>query len=654
MSSIPNGGAAIPVTADLSAAYAQLNAFRSAASQPVSVPFTGASAATGATPFVGSTGFSPSTFGSPGATPFTQNPTLVALSGLQQASSGGIPGGFGAGSAYQIFQNSSASSGFGGSGGGASLSQSAAQMQSAAQTMLQAAQVIASGGGGGGSGLVDDEAGGGGGGGAGGGGGRRSRLLSTGRLTRFATAGFAVIEGIRLAEQYGQLQTQNELSDYKFGAGSVGASTAKFRSQYEFTKSIPLAGLFGLLPSFNGSGDNLQTAAAKKAQDVEDSEKFRSSQYDSYGQIDRAVTRTAATTRAAQALGIGPGDVRSQQGLRDQYINSVAQGKDAVADLRRRSLNTALSETDRGILRTQATNLENQNGAQNAAARSLLDAQIRELKINTGFAVRSNAVQAYADQIRGRGYETDRERQDVFAKETFIERDRIFHSQGLLAASAYTDRRRDEFNADSADISFNIKQRDAGTESNRFRLKDRPLDASLLDIRISRDKELRISKNEDDRTSINNNSAVESQLASRDFNRQTSIERLRINNDTQRLQTLNNLNVDPLTRRAQAAGQDIYNSALQDSIQATIQGRGSLVPNIISNAREQINNRQVNTLDSIKAEEVDPTRQSLNGAGTEDLNSILTSYKDALDKLPDIAKAVADLLKAVQLITGSN
>lgn len=185
-----------------------------------------------------------STFGSPGACPYTPNATLAALGG--QSASGGLQ-----------------------------IPQAAAQMQQAASAMLQAAQMIRSSGPQSGfpdqipgdSGLSGEQGSPGIPGQRSGSGRSPFRSSLRGVLPRYSIYGFAAYAAYRGVEDLQKQDAEDALSNYQFGGNTDAGRLQQLKHRHDlyYNNSIPFA---GVLTHSNAVADSLIVARKEYVKNV--------------------------------------------------------------------------------------------------------------------------------------------------------------------------------------------------------------------------------------------------------------------------------------------------------------------------------------------------------------------------------------------------
>lgn len=203
MSQIPSGGAVIPVTADLTAAYAEVVAFRKEAAKPISI---GASGGGGSPQAQARAAFAPGlTSAVPGISPMTFAAAAAAGVG---ATPFAPTGGFG-----NAFPTNA-------------LQQAATALQQAAQALTQSAAVQQAAGRGGGAGQA-----------SGGSGPSRFGGIRTSGLARYVAAGFLAHEALNIFGGFRQAGIESSLA-----AGNPLGELRAGLAYHDRLASIPLFG----------------------------------------------------------------------------------------------------------------------------------------------------------------------------------------------------------------------------------------------------------------------------------------------------------------------------------------------------------------------------------------------------------------------------
>lgn len=206
-------------------------------------------------------------------------------------------------------------------------------------------------------------------------------------------------------------------------------------------------------------------------------------------------------------------------------------------------------------------------------------------------------------------------------------------------------------------IQFSISQRSLSTGATQALIAHNPLGAELIQNEKARQAAVDAATKGERNQEIPGINAAFS--ASEALIRQRSAESIQtqlfsIQNNTGRLNILNDLSKSPGQRTDDAALFDIRAKYNADARDAILTGRGTDVLQALTvNARAQLTNLSVRKLDSLSAEEVDPLRTQLSGPNSEDFSKALQDIEDMKNSLKDIPTTFAQLLEFIrQLVQG--
>lgn len=650
MSTSSGNAVVIQLVPDRSLVDAALESLRA---NPHVVPLQFAPIGSVASPGAASPGFASSTFGSPGATPFSPNATLANLGGFGYAQQ--FAGAAGAGA------------------GAGAINQAAQQMLAAAQLLSRAATSAAP------SGVATDSESG-----AASVGGFSFLRSLRGVLPRYSALGLAIYGGYRATQAAEKLDSEDQQSDYEFGGQSDSGRLERLRHQHDFIyKSLPF---YGTIAHGEDVASSLRLSQKEFELRLTDQQsRSDAARIESQSEV-RGIDRTAsiygslgfARTRAALAAKSQNVADEAQAGIdsRQTIIDNTRKLNDR--DAAQQALDFEKPDIFKKVRATQrALSVESEDNDRQEAL------TVRSIKRQYGPAYQASIGEfGYAADLRFENSlsqaqdEADQQGPIVGAARRILneyltgEHSAEAKRQGLdisgrlagatlrangqigLAARAdfeeslnrssrnaydrghggYFGRLQDQLNEEERDArdreeSFAVADRDSNTRSRILSYNHNPLAASLNENANETKRELRNSTGFGDYFSILRNSGARERGIQRRFDEDTRRQSFSIGADIGRLKILNDVagTPDPEARQLKASAYSIDAAARREATAAIQSGRPQLSQQIYERAQLQQDQLSLHLLDRFHAVEVDPTRTAL--IGGENIKQLLDAQE---------------------------
>ncbi|HET6249483.1 MAG TPA: hypothetical protein VFE47_17470 [Tepidisphaeraceae bacterium] len=501
------------------------------------------------------------------------------------------------------------------------------------------------------------------------------RFASLGRLGRIFGGGYIAMDAINEIEQNAQYEKQLRQAQYQ---GRTPLDIAEIQLEQRNRggwAGLPVVGGFGSflrekiglgLPSgddferfattrnpvdaFRNLWGASRRAGGPSTEDIENelgSARRRDAMFQaSFAReaLDRAAGTRSRTLDAGAVRLSGSTDSLSRTlgGLNDSYNEWNESAWHELEDLGRQT-NAEQDPTKNAILHQDYNALKNRQEMERKS-------QYNALKANSAEAVRINSIQASAisRRVGGRlveGFGLSGLAENADFESGLDNADAIAdHAGGEVPAAQ---RRLDsaERFARQAQISLSIANRNSQTLQTSTLLSRDPLRAALIGNGRELINGLLGARSFDDAGSIIRSGLANENLILQNDARAKRDLAFRIHSDSARLDILGDTSLDPATREARAKGHDIATQAeLQVRKILDSMGTGGIpyASGILANARKQVRAAQVEKLDSISAEEFDPTRQASSGPGTENLGETLKGMASDLTALVAKFSAMGD------------
>lgn len=180
---------------------------------------------------------------------------------------------------------------------------------------------------------VNTGEGGGGGGGRNGGGNGGRGVFNLSRISRYATGGALIFEGLRWERAREEEQVQESLNNDRYGSKSGSGILANAKSELAFTKNIEGLPILGQVAGFFAYASGRTTETRLAVQSAEEGEKDTRESASRISRTYSASAEIAAASRAADVYGIQGASQRQRIGIQNQFANAQDQFNAAIQSL---------------------------------------------------------------------------------------------------------------------------------------------------------------------------------------------------------------------------------------------------------------------------------------------------------------------------------